>query len=238
MKLAIFIPALNEAATIGDVLNAVPKHFSGIREYKIFVIDDGSTDDTAHIALQHGAEVLRIVPTRGLANAFKMGLRASLDWGADLITHLDADGQYKPQEIDLLLAPILCGEADIVTGDRQVEKLGFLGWQRRYGNMLGSRFLRVLTGIHVKDASCGFRAYRREAAEQLEVHSKHTYTHETLIEAHYKSIRVTEVPISFLPRGQKGSSRLTGRLFMHVCRSLQGIFAAKQEYGRFDKKCR
>jgi len=133
-----------------------------------------------------------------------VGLTTALADGADIIAHLDADGQYDPQELPKLLAPILAGKADLVTGDRQIAKRAFLGPARQYGNMLGSWFLRAYAGVQVKDVSCGFRAYSRAAAQQLEVHSTHTYTHETLIEARYKGIRVAEVPITFKHRPLSG----------------------------------
>lgn len=259
VKLAIFIPAYNEQDTIGDVLAAIPKHFWGISQHKVLVVDDGSKDKTVSVAREHGAEVIEIMPNRGLANAFRVGLGACLDRGADVIAHLDADGQYDPAEIEKVIEPILKGEADMVTGDRQVGKCHFLGPARKYGNKAGSWFLRAISGLKVRDASSGFRAYNSAAAEKLEVHSTHTYTHETLIEARYKGIRIAEVPITFLPRGKMitthdnrphvtsgvqaevpgtpgvdapTTSRLTGNLFKHIFKSLWGIFEAMSRYGK------
>lgn len=258
MKLAVFIPAYNEADTIGGVIASIPHKIPGVSEIKIFVVDDGSTDDTAEAAgsalkkretlLPHfpGApsqNIIQIKPNRGLANAFRVGLATALDSGADLIVHLDADGQYDPAEIPKLLAPIINNAADMVTGDRQISKCGFLGSARQYGNIAGSWFLRAFTGVKVRDASCGFRAYGRAAAESLEVHSTHTYTHETLIEAKYKGLRVAEVPITFRHRGipptrsaapgaKKPVSRLTSNLFKHIFKSLSAIFAARARYAK------
>jgi glycosyltransferase involved in cell wall biosynthesis len=252
MKLAVFIPAYNEADTIGGVLAEIPRKIPGIDEVKVFVVDDGSTDSTYEVASTYEVETIRIRPNRGLANAFRAGMAAALADGADLIAHLDADGQYDPKEIPKLLAPILAGEADLVTGDRQIGKCAFLGPARVYGNMLGSWFLRAYAGVRANDASCGFRAYSRAAAALLEVHSTHTYTHETLIEARYKGLRVAEVPIAFRHRGkissveenkysgpsssnrptEKPVSRLTAGLHRHIFKSLSAIFAAKERYSK------
>jgi glycosyltransferase involved in cell wall biosynthesis len=260
MKLGIFIPAHNEEATVGLVLASIPKHIPPFDYIKVFVIDDGSTDNTAKKAVLGGAEVVGIHPNRGLAQAYKIGLQTCLDAGVDILCHLDADNQYTGQEIALIVAPIVEGHADFVTGDRQVAKLDFLGFARKYGNMAGSWSLRALTGMKVRDASSGFRAYSREVAAKIEVHSNHTYTHETLIEAFYKGFRVAEVPITFSKRGahvplemqkwfqgtsdlakpevlieDSNVSRLTRNLFKHIYCSFRDILRAKARYSGLKK---
>lgn len=260
------------------------KKLPRITDWQVFVIDDGSTDRTAEIARNTGATViaaaavdseqtgalgethiitlnkgstaLRASLHLGLANAFKIGIKTALDAGADLVVHLDADGQYVPEEIPKILEPLLSGKADFVTGDRQIGKLQFMGWPRKYGNMLGSWFLRFLTGLKVRDVSSGFRAYTKDAASKLEVHSSHTYTHVTLMEAKYKGLRIAEVPITFLPRAggdgratvqvrgasgnanvvlttsalNKPKSRLTTNLLSHIFKSLADILGARKRF--------
>lgn len=229
MRLAIFIPARNEQKTIGKVITSIPSCFPGISKQKIFVIDDGSTDQTVEIARKNGAEVETLKESHGLANVFKKGLQKCLEWEADVMVHFDADGQYKAEEISLLIDPILKGEADMVIGNRQIEKLSFMGWQRKYGNRLGSFLVRLVCGSKVQDVSSGFRAYSKEVASRLEVYSSHTYTHETIIEAAYKNFRLVQVPITFLPR--IGSpSRLTHKLGKHIIRSVLDILKARKRY--------
>lgn len=261
MKLGVFIPAHNEEATVGLVLASIPRHIHPFTEIKVFVIDDGSTDLTAEKARSAGAEVVSLKPNRGLAAAYKIGLQTCLDAGVDVLCHIDADNQYTGKEITLITTPIVEGRADFVTGDRQVEKLEFLGFARKYGNMAGSCFLRLITGIKIRDASSGFRAYSRGTAEQIEVYSKHTYTHETLIESFYKGFRLMEVPITFAKRGahvpfelkkwfqgtsdlskpevlieDNNVSRLTRNLFKHIYCSFRDILKAKARYSAFTKK--
>lgn len=261
MKLGIFIPAHNEEATIGLVLQSIPVHIEPFTQVKTFVIDDGSSDATSKKAQAAGAEVITVQPNKGLATAYKIGLQTCLDAGVDVVCHLDADNQYTGKEIALLVSPIVEGQADFVTGNRQVEKLEFLGFARKYGNMIGSWLLRAITGMKIKDASSGFRAYSASTAAQLEVHSLHTYTHETLIEAFYKGFRVLEVPITFGKRGAhiekemtkwfqgtsdlaepeklaevEDQSRLTKNLLKHIYCSLRDILKAKARYSGLRKK--
>lgn len=237
MKLAICIPAFNEEHTIGEVISAVPKQMGGISEIKIFVADDGSADETAQTARRageasgHQVEVLPL-PHKGLAGVFLAGIQNALDWGSDVIVNIDADGQYRAEEIPLLIEPLLRGEADMVIGDRQVASLAFMPAAKKYGNLAGSWFLRRLTGSQVKDASSGFRAYSRKAAKSIEVHSTHTYTHENLIQAHYQGLRIAQVPVTFIARPDGSSSRLIRGVLKHIFKSLQGIFAAKRRWRR------
>lgn len=228
MKLAIFIPAFNEEITLGKVLDTIPRHFTGIKELKIFVIDDGSTDKTSLIAQNHGAQVVHTKGHKGLANAFKIGLETALSWGADIICHLDADGQYDSTEIGKVIEPIIQHKAEMVVGNRQIETLNFMDWPRRYGNSLGSWLVRKMLHFTIQDASSGFRAYSKQAATQLEVHSTHTYTHETLIEAKFKGITLAEVPITFSKRHDH--SRLTHNLPGHILKSLGAICRAYKRY--------
>jgi glycosyltransferase involved in cell wall biosynthesis len=226
MKLAIIIPALNEEGTIGSVISAVPGKMDGISALRIFVIDNGSTDQTPQIAQNLGAELIKL-KSPSLARAFMAGIGEALIWDAHIIVNLDADGQYLPEEIPTLIKPILDGEADVVIGDRQVRTLTHMPPAKKYGNMIGSWFIRVLTGAHAKetpapsadkarapglpvtarsaryqtiDASSGFRAFTARAAEKFTIHAAHTYTHENLIQAHYLGLRIAQVPVTFVAR--------------------------------------
>lgn len=244
MKLAVCIPAFNEEKSIARVIGAVPARIHGVSSIKIFVTDDGSTDRTVHTAQEAGQKmaheaglpsddvfsVTLIKPNKGLANAFETGIRNALAWGADIVVNIDADGQYRAEEIPLLAAPVLTGEADMVVGDRQVRKLRFMPLAKKYGNIAGSWFLRRLTGSKVRDASSGFRAYTRKTATSIEVRSRHTYTHENIIQAHYTGLRIAQVPVTFISRQDGTPSRLITSVLKHVFKSLQGIFGAWRRY--------
>jgi len=160
MKLVVTIPAYNEEATIAGVIEEIPRQIEGIDSIEIIVIDDGSTDDTAAKAIESGAaEVIKHKKNRGLGVSFKDGLDAAIERGADVIVNIDADGQYNPAQIAVLIKPIVEGKADIVLGWRDIDKLDFMPRGKKLGNKLATWLTRRLSGLPIKDAQTGFRAF-------------------------------------------------------------------------------
>ncbi len=120
MKLIIQIPCFCEEETLLATLADLPRQIDGIDTIELLVIDDGSTDRTSDVAREHGVHhIVRFPNNRGLAAAFRAGLAAALDHGADIIVNTDADNQYRGDCVDRLVRPVLDGEADMVIGDRQ-----------------------------------------------------------------------------------------------------------------------
>ncbi len=218
MKLCVLVPAVNEQESIVQVLRSVPRSFAGITSVDLVVIDDGSTDATAALAASAGAVVLRHPKRMGLAAAFRTGLAHALDFHADLIATLDADGQYRPVELSVLLVKMRETHADLVIGDRQVWTCAHMPLGNRIGNAIGSLMLRVLARGRITDASSGFRLFTARCAHALRITSEHTYTHEMLIQAVACGFTVAEVPVSFLPR-LHGKSKLVRTLRHHILRS-------------------
>lgn len=212
--LIVTIPAYNEEKTIGKVIREIPRKIFGIDKIFILLADDGSQDKTVERAQEAGADFIISHPNRGLALNFKMALEEALKLGADIIVNIDADGQYDSEEIPKLIKPILERRAEIVLGDRQIRKLSWMSFGNKYGNILGSWFLRKLTGLNIIDASTGFRAFTREAALRLSVMTRHTYTHETLIQAADQDLPMAQVPVEF--RRRQGRSRLISNLRSHI----------------------
>ena len=201
IKIIVIIPAYNEEKTIAKVIAEIPRKINDTAIVKVLVIDDGSIDRTVEVSKQAGADFILRNPTNlGLAQTFQKGIDKAVELGADIIVNTDADFQYNQTEIPKLIRPILYGEADIVSGNRQVEGLTHMSASKKYGNILGSKVVKWSAGYEIKDASSGFRAYSREAALRLFVISKHTYTHETLIQAARNKLRILEVPIEFRKR--------------------------------------
>ena len=225
MRLTVLIPAHNEEASLKDVIRRVPRRFSGIDAVTVVVVDDGSTDHTAQIARAAGAVLLTHGRRLGLAAAFRTGLSYALAEGADLIATLDADGQYRPEELSLLLESLRRAHADLVVGDRQISSLTHMPLSHRIGNVLGSFMLRVLGTTGIRDASSGFRMFTRSFGLLLRITSEHTYTHEMLIQASAVSARTAEVPVTFLPRAH-GRSKLVRTLRHHILRSCGTILRA------------
>jgi glycosyltransferase involved in cell wall biosynthesis len=218
MRLIVMIPAYNEADTIGNVIKSIPRKIDGVQDVKVLVIEDGSTDKTVEVAKDAGADIIVSQRQRmGLGRAFDRGLVVALERGADVIVNIDADGQYDPREIPKLIQPILNGEADIVLGNRQIDKLTHMSFSRKIGNKIATFVTNKLSGLNISDAQTGFRAFSRRAALMLNVLSDYTYTQETLIQAAYKKLRIVEVPIEF--RERKGKSRLISSLLSYAMRA-------------------
>lgn len=218
-RLVVVIPALNEVATIGDVVRAVPRRIPGFADVRIIVVDDGSTDGTGDEALAANADdVIRHRARRGLVAAFNRGMRAALRMGADVIVHLDGDGQHDPSFVPVLAAPILTGGADVVVGVRPLAAAREMSPVRRHGNRFGSWVFRRLLGLPIRDATSGYRAFSREALLHLNVVTDCTYTLETLIQAARKGLAVAQVVVPPLPR-VAGDSRMTSSLWRYVRQS-------------------
>src|SRR5947207_759655 len=122
MNLSVVIPALNEAASIGGVISRVPHDIAGLDEVSVIVIDDGSTDNTPEIARAAGARVISFESNRGNGAAIATGLEAALRSGADVIVTIDADGQFNPDDIRLLIRPLLERRCEFVTCSRFARK--------------------------------------------------------------------------------------------------------------------
>jgi len=222
MKLVIQIPAWNEEKYLPEALAALPSSIDGVDEIEILVVDDGSTDRTAEVARQAGAEVLRMPVHRGLAVAFSAGLRDAVERGADVIVNTDADNQYDARDISALVQPILDGSAQMVIGDRQVEKLRHFSSLKRLLQKLGSSVVRRLSGTDVRDATSGFRAISRAAALRLHVFTRFTYTLETILQAGEAGLKIVSVPVR-VNAGERRPSRLFRSDFGYVVRSLASM---------------
>ncbi|HEY7575046.1 MAG TPA: glycosyltransferase family 2 protein [Thermoanaerobaculia bacterium] len=214
MRLLIQIPAWNEEASLPSTIAALPRRLPPFSDVTVLVVDDGSTDRTADAAISSGARLIRLPSHFGLAAAFRAGLDAALDVGADVIVNLDADGQYDPADIPALVAPILSGQADLVVGDRGPGTLAHFSPGKRLLQRLGSWVVAQASGLKVPDATSGFRALSREAARRINVFSRMTYTLETLIQAGSKGLRVVSVPVRARPTARK--SRLLSSIPHYV----------------------
>ena len=201
MKLIIQIPCLNEEQTLPATLAELPRELPGVDAIEWLVIDDGSVDRTIEVAREHGVRhIVRLTNNKGLAAAFQAGLDASLKLGADLIVNTDADNQYRGADIAKLVAPILAGKADMVVGNRRVDRVEHFSGPKKALQRLGSWVVRRASGTDVPDTTSGFRAYNREAALQLQVVSNFTYTLESLIQAGRMLVAVDHVEIGTNPK--------------------------------------
>lgn len=217
MNLIIQIPCYNEAQTLEQTLCDIPHSIPGISKISILVLDDGSTDGTAEVALACGADyVVRNRRNQGLARTFMTGLNAAVALGADIIVNTDADHQYPGRYIPDLVAPILAGTADIVIGDRQPATNIHFSPFKRVLERLGSWVIRGLSQTDAPDAPSGFRAYSRYAALRMHVFNEYSYTLESLIQVGRERIALAHLPIQTNPSLRP--SRLHKGIFSFILR--------------------
>jgi glycosyltransferase involved in cell wall biosynthesis len=217
-RLVVVMPALNEAATVAAVITAIPGTIAGITDIRVVVIDDGSDDDTRRRAEAAGALVISNPGSRGLANAYRTATREALRLGADVMVHLDSDGQHDPAAMPSLVTPILARQADIVVGVRSLKDASEMSLIRRHGNRLGSAIFRRLLGIEVDDFTSGYRAFSRDALLHLNITSDYTHTLETLVQASQKRLRIQQVSVPVRER-EHGESRMTKNIVRYIGRA-------------------
>ena len=218
-RLAVVIPALNEEATVGEVVAAVPRQIPGVGTVDVIVVDDGSRDRTQQRAVAAGVDAICVHPrSRGLVEAFKSGTHEALRRGAAIVVNLDADGQHDPGFIPRLIAPILGGEADIALGVRPLAVAEDMTPIRRRGNQVGSWVAGRALGLTLTDATSGYRAFSREALLRLNILSEFTYTLDTIIDASRQRLSVAEVPVRAHPR-VAGESRMTHSVSKYIRRT-------------------
>jgi len=229
MKLVVTVPAYNEEVTIAGVIKEIPHQIDGVDSVEIIVIDDGSTDNTAGEAIRAGAvDVVFHKVNKGLGVSFRDGLDAALERGADIVVNIDADGQYNARQIPDLIKPILDGKADIVLGWRDIGSLDFMPKGKKLGNKLATWLTKNMSGLPIKDAQTGFRAFSREAALRLNLSGSYTYVQETLIQASHKGLVIEQVPVEF--RARDGKSRLIPTLATYAFRAGAIIFGTYRDY--------
>jgi glycosyltransferase involved in cell wall biosynthesis len=230
MKLIIQIPCLNEEDQLPATLADLPRAVPGFDNVEWLIIDDGSTDRTIEVARRHGVDhVVRLTNNKGLAAAFQAGIDACLKLGADVIVNTDADNQYDAAGIPKLVEPIVRGDADLVVGDRVIDSVEHFSPLKKRLQHFGSAVVRRASGTDVPDTTSGFRAYNREAALQVTVVSKYTYTLESIIQAGKMLVAVDHTPVR--ARKVERPSRLFGHsMWGYVRRNAVAIFRIYSMY--------
>ena len=226
-KICVVIPALNEEASIGKVIDNIPEYVD-----HVIVINDGSTDRTQEIAEEKGAIVVRHKENKGLGTAFKSGVQKALELNVDIMVNMDADGQFNPADITNLARPIIEGKADFVTASRfknpelwpEMSKVKF------WGNKMMSRLISRIVKQKFYDVSCGFRAYSRDTLLQLNLFGKFTYTQETFMDLAFKGLTIVEVPTIVRGTREHGKSRMASNLFKYGSRTSGIILKTLRDY--------
>ena len=229
-KLIIYMPALNEEADIQGVITSLPHSMNGFETVQILVVNDGSVDRTAEVALASAAHVVSHGKNRGVGAAFQSAVQFALENEADVLVGIDADGQFDPAEIPALLQPILENQADMVIGNRFTPGIPVNMSRLKYwGNQRVAQLISTITGQTFQDVSCGFRAYNRESLLHLNIFGDFTYTHETILSLMYQGLKVVEHPINvqYFPDRK---SRVAGSILHYAIQTSKIILRVLLDY--------
>lgn len=231
LRMLVSIPCLNEAKTVGDVIRALPRTLPGVGAVDVLVVDDGSTDATAEVARAAGATVRSHGRNRGVGASFQTALDHAVRREYDILCTIDADGQFSTDDVPRLVAPIVEGSADFVTGSRFADGRAIpnMSAAKRWGNARMSNLISQLVGRRFVDVSCGFRAYGREAILHLNLHGDFTYTQETFLQLSFKGLRIDEVPVEVRYFSER-KSRVAHSILRYALKTSAIIFAAYRDY--------
>ncbi len=216
-RVLMVIPTFDEAANIRQVLTRLRKAQPAV---DVLVVDDGSPDGTGQLAEEFAAEdpqiqVLHRERKEGLGAAYLHGFRVALAQGYDVIGEMDADCSHQPEQLQLLLDAL--SEADLVIGSRWVEGGSIVNWplHRELLSRGGNLYTRMLLGIPVRDATAGFRLFRRTTLERIHLEEIDSFGYvfqaDLALRVTQAGLRIAEVPIEFVER-ERGESKMTPRV--------------------------
>jgi glycosyltransferase involved in cell wall biosynthesis len=192
--ISVVIPTLNEAASIGQTIDAIPKapHIS------VMIVDGNSRDGTQEIARGRGAEVV-VEPRKGYGRAYKTGFERAR---GDIVVTMDGDLTYPAERVQELVDHLVAKDLDFITCDRLTQlRPGAMGRKHRFGNWVLAKTANVLFGLRIRDSQSGMWVFRREVWPRLHVVSDGMpFSEELKIEAWKKGLRCAELPIDYRPR--------------------------------------
>lgn len=193
MNLVIIVPAFNESAVIYKVLKSIPKKFKGISRVELIVVNDGSTDQTAHQASRAGVKVINHLLNRGAGAATTTGIQIARKRNADLLVTFDADGQHYPEDIKKVISPIIQKKADLVIGSR-LKKRQKIPLDRLILNWFANLATLFLFGVFSTDTQSGLRALSKKAIRSINIKSdRMDFSSEFLMEAKRNKLKIAEV---------------------------------------------
>jgi glycosyltransferase involved in cell wall biosynthesis len=220
-NILVSIPALNEGKSLQAVLERIKAVSVPHAKISILVVDDGSTDDTAKIAREHGAVVISHGINRGLGTAFRSAVRYALSHRVDVMVTIDGDGQFDPADIPRLARPILENATDFVTASRfrNSDVIPKMPRIKLWGNRRIAWLVNQLAGTELHDVSCGYRAYSRESLLALDLIGSFTYTHEVILTLAFRGLRIIEVDVVVRGEREHGTSRIAGSVVKYALNS-------------------
>jgi glycosyltransferase involved in cell wall biosynthesis len=207
--LAVVIPAYNEEPTVGAVVSEVPREAAGLQT-EVIVVVDGARDRTASRAAAAGALVCDVPVNRGQGAVLRLGYWLARARGAKLIATIDADGQYEPLELERVVAPILAGNADFVSGSRRLGAELTTDRVRHLGVLVFGALISLLVRHRVTDPACGIRAMRSELTAAVTLEQRQYQASELMISAALNGFRLAEVPTTMRNRGAHATGTKKG----------------------------
>ena len=233
--LLVVVPCLNEENTIAWVVENIPRDIEGIGKIEVLVFDDGSNDATAERARDAGAEVVSHRTNQGLGATFRDAVGIALSKGADIIVHIDGDGQFDPADIPLLVEPVVRNEAHMVTASRFLDRdlIPKMPAVKLWGNRGVAWIVWLLSGERFHDVSCGFRAFSRDTLLRMNLFGSFTYTQESFLDLLFKDLTILEIPVKVRGVREFGSSRMASSIPRYAVRSFKIMMRAFISYRPF-----
>ncbi len=210
----VIVPTYNEADNIGEL---IPRVLSFGKHFEILVVDDGSPDGTAEtVKLKKQTDprvhLIQREKKMGLGTAYVAGFKYALQHDFDFVFEMDADFSHDPNELPRMLRK--AQECDLVIGSRYISGVNVVNWpiRRLLLSYFANVYTRVITGMPVRDATGGFKCYRRQVLESIDLDSIHSNGYAFQIEMNFlawkKGFKVCELPITFVDR-RVGSSKMS-----------------------------
>ncbi len=214
--------AYNEEKLIGDAILKISRTIPRVDKVEILVVNDGSTDKTVEMAMNAGADkIISHKTNMGVGAAFMTGIRNSISMGADIVVTVDGDGEANTDEIPDLINPILNNQFDVVVGQRFVKNIpSNYSKTNLIGNKIFTKIVSFVAGHKFSDTQSGYRAYSKDAINDISVVNNFTYTQEVLLDLHFKGFRIGDTPISFTYRDD---SKQTSSIMKYTSRALSII---------------
>jgi dolichol-phosphate mannosyltransferase len=222
-RVVMVVPTYNEADNLAWIVGRLR---AAQPEVHVLVVDDNSPDGTGKVAEELAAgddavHVLHRIEKGGLGAAYKHGFRVALDAGYDVIGEMDADGSHQPEQLHLLLDAL--SDADLVIGSRWIPGGSVVNWpfRRELLSRGGNLYVRMLLGVRVRDATAGFRLFRRAALEAIDLatveSTGYVFQTDMVTRCLRLGLRVREVPIEFVER-VRGDSKMSGQVAVESLR--------------------
>jgi dolichol-phosphate mannosyltransferase len=230
MKVVICLPTYNERENLEPMIRALGEVLPP--GGRVLVIDDASPDGTGLLADELAAQlgfvdVLHRARKEGLGRAYLAGFKRALADGAELVLEMDCDFSHDPADVPRLVAAVEQG-ADLALGSRYVQGGGTTNWGagRRFVSSGGSLYARLILGVDIRDLTGGFKCYRRQVLETIDLDSISSLGYAFQIETTYRTLRkgfrVVEVPITFTDR-EVGTSKMSRRIVLEAMRKVPAL---------------